>query len=101
MTAHSANELANLVLLEKRCLWLAMWMIHHANHIRENKDGVKVGGHQASSASMATVLAALYFHTLRPEAGIAVKPHSGPVFHAIQYLFGNQSIERIKNFRML
>ena len=94
-----AGELANLKALERKILWLATWMIHHANHVRPNHDGVKVGGHQASSASMATVLAALYFHTLRSEDRVAVKPHAGPVFHAIQYLFGNQTLARLKNFR--
>src|ERR1700722_551906 len=76
-----------------------MGMIHHANHIRENHDGIKVGGHQASSASLATVMTALYLHTARPQDRIAVKPHAGPIFHAIQYLLGNQTLERIQNFR--
>ena len=53
MPLPSAADLEALAILEKRILWLAMWMIHHANHIRENRDGVKVGGHQASSASLA------------------------------------------------
>ncbi|MBL8630058.1 MAG: transketolase, partial [Rhodospirillaceae bacterium] len=74
-------------------------MIHHANNIRDNDDGIKVGGHQASSASMASVLTALYLHTLRPQDRVAVKPHAGPVFHAIQYLLGNQNLERMQNFR--
>ncbi|MSO96689.1 MAG: transketolase [Rhodospirillaceae bacterium] len=95
----SAQNLATLKTLEQRILWLATWMIHHANNIRDNVDGIKVGGHQASSASMATVMTALYLHTLRPEDRIAVKPHAGPIFHAIQYLFGNQTLERMKNFR--
>jgi pyruvate dehydrogenase E1 component len=74
-------------------------MIHNANHIRPNIDGMKVGGHQASSASMATILTALYFGALRPEDRIAVKPHAGPVFHAIQYLTGRQTREKMENFR--
>ena len=85
--------------LEKRILWFATWMIHHANNIRPRTDGVKVGGHQASCASMVTVMTALFLHTLRPFDRIAVKPHAGPVFHAIQYLLGNQTLERIKDFR--
>ncbi len=101
MALPTQTELNTLAILEKRILWLAMWMIHHANHVRENHDGVKVGGHQASSASLATVLTALYLHTLRPQDRVAVKPHAGPVFHAIQYLLGNQTIERMKNFRAL
>ena len=84
--------------LERRALWLATWTIHHANHIRAS-DEVKVGGHQASSASLAAVMAALYFHVLRPEDRVAVKPHASPMFHAIQYLAGNQSLENLRNFR--
>lgn len=84
--------------LERRVLWLASWMIHHANHVRES-DEIKVGGHQASSASMAAIMTALYFHVLRPEDRVAVKPHASPIFHAIQYLAGNQSLENLKNFR--
>lgn len=84
--------------LERRVLWLASWMIHHANHVRDT-DEIKVGGHQASSASMAAIMTALYFHVLKPEDRVAVKPHASPVFHAIQYLAGNQSLENLKNFR--
>src|SRR5215207_9057485 len=85
--------------LEKKALWLASWTIHNANHLRENVDGLKVGGHQASSASLATVMTALYFAALRPEDRVAVKPHASPVFHAIQYLFGNQTKEKLEHFR--
>jgi pyruvate dehydrogenase E1 component len=85
--------------LERKVLWLATWTIHHANHVRENTDGVKVGGHQASSASLATIMTALYFHTLRPQDRVAVKPHAAPNFHAIQYLLGRQSREKLEDFR--
>src|SRR5690606_15248680 len=85
--------------LERKVLWLASWMIHNANHLRDNDDGLKVGGHQASSASLATIMTALYFNVLRPEDRVAVKPHASPIFHAIQYLLGNQSLERLQNFR--
>jgi pyruvate dehydrogenase E1 component len=64
--------------LERKLLWLSAWMIHHANHIRPNRDGLKVGGHQASSASVVSIMAALYFEILRPEDRVAVKPHAGP-----------------------
>lgn len=93
------DTLATLKALEKKFLWLATWMIHHANNIRPKTDGIKVGGHQASCASMVTVMTALFMHTLRPHDRVAVKPHAGPVFHAIQYLLGNQTLDRIKNFR--
>src|SRR3546814_9580279 len=85
--------------LEKKVLWLSSWMIHHANHIRPKSGGVKVGGHQASSASLATLMTALYFDVLRPADRVAVKPHASPVFHAIQYLLGNQSRDKMENFR--
>jgi pyruvate dehydrogenase E1 component len=85
--------------LEKKVLWLASWMIHNANHNRENTDGLKVGGHQASCASIATIMTALYFHILSPNDRVAVKPHASPIFHAIQYLFGNQTLEKLQNFR--
>ncbi len=88
-----------LTALERQVLWLASWMIHHANHLRVSEDGLKVGGHQASSASVATIMTALYFSVLRPEDRVAVKPHASPVFHAIQYLLGNQSREQLERFR--
>ena len=88
-----------LKIIEKRILWLSCWMVHNANHLRENQDGLKVGGHQASSASIVSIMTALYFNILRPEDRVAVKPHASPVFHAIQYLAGLQTKENIKNFR--
>lgn len=81
--------LATLDEIQRRVLWLAALMVHHANHVRPNPDGTKVGGHQASSASMVSILTALYFHALRPGDRVSVKPHASPVFHAIQYLLGN------------
>ncbi len=85
--------------IERKVLWLATQTIHHANHERDNPDGLKVGGHQASSASLATIMTALYFAVLKPEDRVAVKPHASPIFHAIQYLFGNQSVGKLKTFR--
>ncbi|MEM8798577.1 MAG: transketolase [Pseudomonadota bacterium] len=98
-SASSAADLAMLTRLEKQVLWLATYMIHNANHVRPNRDGVKIGGHQASSASLTSVMTALYFHLLKPGDRVAVKPHASPVFHAIQYLLGNQTRENIENFR--
>ena len=88
-----------LTALEQKVLWLSTWMIHHANHVRPNRDGLKVGGHQASCASMVTLMTALYFDVLRPIDRVAVKPHGSPVFHAIQYLLGNQSRDQLERFR--
>ncbi|MFV1464727.1 MULTISPECIES: 1-deoxy-D-xylulose-5-phosphate synthase N-terminal domain-containing protein [unclassified Phaeobacter] len=85
--------------IEQRLLWLSHWMIHNANHLRPKADGIKVGGHQASSASMVSIMTALYFSALRPEDRVAVKPHASPIFHAIQYLMGNQTREKMENFR--
>ena len=96
-----SGSLVYLRALEQKVLWLASWMIHHANHDRPSRDGLKVGGHQASCASVATLMTALYFHVLRPEDRVAVKPHASPIFHAIQYLFGRQTRERLMRFRAL
>jgi pyruvate dehydrogenase E1 component len=87
--------------LERKVLWLATWTIHHANHLRPNRDGLKVGGHQSSCASITTLMTALYFATLRPEDRVAVKPHAAPVYHAIQYLLGQQTLENLQRFRSL
>ena len=87
--------------LEKKVLWLSTWMIHHANFVRPNRDGMKIGGHQASSASAVTLMTALYFDVLRPADRVAVKPHASPVFHAIQYLLGRQTREQLQRFRAL
>src|SRR5215212_6758671 len=93
-------DLRILAELEKKVLWLSSWTIHHANHIRESNNGVKVGGHQASSASLAAIMTALYFHVLRPQDRVAVKPHASPNFHAIQYLLGQQTREKLEAFRV-
>ena len=85
--------------LERKLLWLSSWMIHHANHIRPNRDGLKVGGHQASCASSISILTALYFDIARAQDRIAVKPHAGPVFHAINYLLGRQTLEKMETLR--
>ena len=53
-------------------------MIHNANHLRPKSDGLKVGGHQASCASMVTLMTALYGRVLRPQDRVAVKPHAEP-----------------------
>ncbi|MBW8911044.1 MAG: transketolase, partial [Sphingomonas sp.] len=88
-----------LDMLDTRLRWLSSWTIHNANHLRESRDGLKVGGHQASCASMTAIMAVLYFHALRPQDKVAVKPHAGPVLHAIEYLMGRQSLDQLKAFR--
>ena len=82
------DDLAVLESIQRRVLWLATFMVHHANQVRENPDPIKVGGHQASSASVVSILTALYFDFLRAGDRVAIKPHASPAFHACQYLLG-------------
>jgi pyruvate dehydrogenase E1 component len=98
--ASKAERIARIKRLDERLRWLSAWTIHHANHLRESRDGLKVGGHQASCASMTAIMASLYFDELRPEDRVAVKPHASPLFHAAQYLFGRQSLEQLQAFRV-
>ncbi|WP_141581686.1 pyruvate dehydrogenase [Actinomadura sp. WMMA1423] len=74
--------------VERRVLWLATAIVHHANRVRPNSSGLKVGGHQASSASIASIMTALWFRHLGPDDRVSVKPHASPVLHAINYLLG-------------
>jgi pyruvate dehydrogenase E1 component len=95
----TAEHIARLQQIDTRLRWLATWTIHNANHLRESRDGLKVGGHQASCASMTSILTALYFHALGPKDRVAVKPHASPVFHAAQYLMGRQTRQQLEDFR--
>ncbi|HEU5189040.1 MAG TPA: pyruvate dehydrogenase, partial [Methylomirabilota bacterium] len=85
--------------IQRRVLWLATWMVHHANHLRPNPDGTKVGGHQASSASSVSLLTALYFHHLREGDVVALKAHAAPAFYAIQFLLGRLSADDLRELR--
>ncbi len=100
MSADAATVEA-LETLDTRLRWLSSWTIHNANHLRESRDGLKVGGHQASCASMTAIMAVLYFHAARPNDRIAVKPHAGPVLHAVHYLLGDQDRDQLERFRGL
>jgi pyruvate dehydrogenase E1 component len=93
------DVLARLDAIQRRVLWLSTWMVHHANHLRPNPDGTKVGGHQASSASVVTLLTALYFKALRPDDVVAVKAHAAPAFYAIQYLRGRLTAADLRGLR--
>src|SRR5690348_18501762 len=95
------DRLTLLKALERKVLWLSSWMIHNANHLRPSRDGLKVGGHQASSASVATLMTALYLDVLRPADRVAVKPHASPVYHAIEYLLEREPLEKLAGFRAL
>ena len=104
MTAAALADTDTIALIERldeRLRWLSAWTIHNANHLRVHDDGLKVGGHQASCASISAIMAALYFHALGPNDKVAVKPHAGPVLHAIHYLLGQQSLDQLQRFRGL
>jgi pyruvate dehydrogenase E1 component len=89
VTGSTAVDLDVLDEIQRRVLWLAVRMVDSANRERTTGDGVKVGGHQASSASLVTAMTALYFAYLNAQDRVSVKPHASPVFHSIQYLLGN------------
>jgi transketolase N-terminal domain/subunit len=93
------NDLAVLESIQRRVLWLATFMVHYANKIRENPDLIKVGGHQASSASVVSILTTLYFDFLRSGDRVAIKPHASPAFHACQYLLGALDKEYLTTLR--
>jgi pyruvate dehydrogenase E1 component len=92
-------DLQTLQAVERRVLWLATAIVHHANRVRENRSGVKVGGHQASSASMVSLMTALWFRELRAEDRVSVKPHASPVLHAINYLLGRLAPQFLESLR--
>src|SRR4051812_22661252 len=95
----SAVDLAVLESIQQRVLWLSTSIVHHANHVRTNVDGLKVGGHQASSASVVSILTALYFGYLRAGDRVGIKPHASPAFHAVQYLLGRLPREYLTTLR--
>ena len=92
-------ELDALREVESRVLWLSSAMIYHANRVRPNPSGLKVGGHQASSASMVSMMTSMWFRHLRPEDRVSVKPHASPVLHAINYLLGRLDASYLPRLR--
>ncbi|MGH7386516.1 MAG: 1-deoxy-D-xylulose-5-phosphate synthase N-terminal domain-containing protein, partial [Candidatus Rokuibacteriota bacterium] len=96
-----AADLAALESIQKRVLWLSAYLVHHANNVRPNPDGTKVGGHQASSSSVAGLMTALYFRALRPGDIVATKAHASPVFYAIEYLRGRLTADQLRSLRSL
>ena len=94
----AASDLDLLERIQRRVLWLSAWMVHHANTGRPG-DGLKVGGHQASSASVVSLLTALYFRALRPTDVVAMKAHASPAFYAIQYLRGRLGVDDLRALR--
>src|SRR5439155_497517 len=95
----AVDRLAVLERIQKKVLWLGTYMVHHANSLRASSDGIKVGGHQASSSSVVSLLTALYFDALRGDDLVAVKAHSSPAFYAIQYLRGRLTAEALRELR--
>jgi pyruvate dehydrogenase E1 component len=93
------SDVAVLEEIQRRVLWLAVRMVDAANRDRQVTDGLKVGGHQASSASLVTALTALYFSHLDPDDRVSVKPHASPAFHAVQYLLGNLEESYLRSLR--
>ncbi len=100
-TSEIAHPDRTLLEIQKRVLWLSIHMVHHANKARVTPDGIKVGGHQASSASVVTIMTFLFFECLRAGDKISVKPHASPVYHAIQFLLGNLEPQYLKALRAL
>jgi pyruvate dehydrogenase E1 component len=88
VTSVAASRLAALRAVEQRVLWLSTAIVDHANRVRHDPSGLKVGGHQASSASMVTIMTSLWFGHLQRDDRVSVKPHASPVLHAINYLLG-------------
>ncbi|WP_408055540.1 transketolase-like TK C-terminal-containing protein [Streptomyces radicis] len=91
--------MAVLESVERRVLWLATAIVDHANRVRPNPSGLKVGGHQASSASMTTLMTALWFHHLTADDRVSVKPHASPVLHAVNHLLGRLRPEQLTTLR--
>jgi pyruvate dehydrogenase E1 component len=88
-TSEHAARLSVLRAIEERALWLSTAIVHHANRVRPNTSGLKVGGHQASCASMVTIMTSLWFEQLRSGDQVSVKPHASPVLHSLNYLLGS------------
>jgi pyruvate dehydrogenase E1 component len=85
--------------IEDRVLWLATAVVDHANRVRPNPGGLKVGGHQASSASMVTIMTSLWLEQLQAEDRVSVKPHASPVLHALEYLLGQLDASYLTTLR--
>jgi len=92
-------DFAALAIIEKRLLWLSTRMIDHAN--KRSDTEIKVGGHQASCASMATIMTALWFAHIGGEDKVAVKPHASPLYHSIKYLTGELDRSYLSMLRQL
>ena len=104
VAAQQRVELAALAAIERRVLWLAVRIVDYANRERPSGDALKVGGHQASSASMVTLMTALWLADLDRRDRVSVKPHASPVLHALEYLLGRLDrsyLTRLRDFHGL
>lgn len=99
MVLQITDQNTHLETVKQRLLCLFHWVIHNATHIRPKADRVKVDGHQTSSASMVSIMSALNFSVLRPEDRVAVKPHASLIFHAMPYVVGIMTREKMESFR--
>ncbi|WP_141865738.1 pyruvate dehydrogenase [Arthrobacter sp. SLBN-53] len=99
LQASGAVDREALVEIENRVLWLSTAMVHHANRVRPNPTGLKVGGHQASCASIVSIMTSLWFEQLRPGDRVSVKPHASPVLHGINYLLGELAEKYLTTLR--
>jgi pyruvate dehydrogenase E1 component len=95
----TSTATAVLTAVERRVLWLSTAIVHHANRVRPNPSGMKVGGHQASSASMVSIMTELWFRHLRPQDRVSVKPHASPVLHAVNHLLGELDARHLTALR--
>ena len=93
------EELRALEAIERKALWLSTYMIHYANKVRPNPDQIKVGGHQASTSSVVSLLTALLCRVMTPQDRLALKPHSAPAYHALQAMLGRLPQEKLREFR--
>jgi pyruvate dehydrogenase E1 component len=93
------DELRLLEAIERKAHWLSTYLVHYANKVRPNPDAIKVGGHQASTASVVSLLTVLMCRVMTARDRLALKPHSAPAFHALQALLGNLEPEKLKQFR--
>lgn len=90
-------DFAALERIEQRLLWLSTRMIDHANRRQDTE--IKVGGHQASCASMAAIMTSLWFAHIGGDDKVAVKPHASPLYHSIKYLTGELDQSYLKMLR--
>ncbi|BDN83761.1 MULTISPECIES: transketolase-like TK C-terminal-containing protein [Mycobacterium] len=98
-TSRGIVSVDTLEAIAERVLWLSTSMVHHANRVRSDSSGLKVGGHQASSASMVTIMTSLWLQQLQAGDRVSVKPHASPVLHSINYLLSALDEEHMTTLR--